>query len=226
MKAQQAESRTATRTALRRLGAGVPAVLLVLTLAADPAVAKPSKAKDDKGSTPVTAPTAGGSGDSAGSGQDQPSPGGSSGGDDVEKPSTGSDKGPQGSEAKDPKGPKAPTTAPRPRQSARSTAPSSTSAPTPSATTGSKTTTTTPSGSRLVRAQAAPAAVNNSGTAILPQPNPVLLPESAATARSAPVDSSSSSQLPSLLPAVIVGAGLVSVGVGGTLLARRRRAAA
>src|SRR3954454_2625619 len=72
---------------LRRLGTALPAVALVLTLAAGPAVAKPK----DKGgdTTTVTAPGTSSGGSSSPSGGDTPSQGnGSTAGED--KPSAGS----------------------------------------------------------------------------------------------------------------------------------------
>jgi hypothetical protein len=54
----------------------------------------------------------------------------------------------------------------------------------------------------------------------------MLLPESITAAGSAKVGSEQSSSLPAAVPALLVGVGLVSVAVGGTLVARRRRARA
>jgi hypothetical protein len=51
----------------------------------------------------------------------------------------------------------------------------------------------------------------------------MLLPDSATTV-AAPVDAERSSSLPQAVPALLVGAGVLSVAVTGTLLARRRSA--
>lgn len=76
-------------------------------------------------------------------------------------------------------------------------------------------------GSSLVRAAAAPASENTTGAPELPAPEPMLLPGPVTAARSAPVDSEGSS-LPAFLPGLLVGGGVLSVALGGTVLARRR----
>jgi hypothetical protein len=79
------------------------------------------------------------------------------------------------------------------------------------------------SGASVVRASAAPARTDTGITTFLPAPNPMLLPDSATTV-AAPVSAARTSSLPMALPALLIGVGVLSVALTGTVLARRRSA--
>lgn len=196
----------------RRFAATLLAVLVLAVISASPAVAKPDK-KD--GSAPVATgqePTTGDGGSTATGGSDAGTGAADNGSGDGDDSAKGPDKGTRtdkGTDTSDKK--KSASPSPRPSHS-----PSTSSS---SGETGSL----TPASPDSSVVRAAPAVTNTDVTALLPAPDPMLLPDASnSTSVAAPADVERSSSLPQAVPALLIGAGLLSVAVFGTLFARRR----
>jgi hypothetical protein len=216
----------------RRLLAALPATLVALAVAAGPGTAFADPPAASGGGPPVVAAPGNppGTSDGGSSGSGSTGTGTSTGGDGTagngqsgSGTTAGAGSGATGSDgaaaSRDTTSHGKAKTAKKDKPSAARTAkPENTRASTPSV---ASTRAASSESGELVRARAAPAATDTGITALLPQPDPLLLPGSVTT-QAAPVSAEHSSPLAFAIPALVLGAAVLSVGIGGAALARRR----